>query len=103
MRAYRYAKVRDAIDPLPRPENEIKQRYARLIACVTLRTLHEIFSATSGEVAEAVVFNGRVSTIDKAAGIQTPLPATSVAKEQVSGEAGEAHLLVVVSCAAAPP
>jgi restriction system protein len=68
VRGYRYVKARDAIDPLPRPENEVKQRYARLIACVALRTLHEIFAATPGEVVEAVVFNGRVSTTDRATG-----------------------------------
>jgi restriction system protein len=68
VRGYRYIKTRDAIDPLPRPVNEIKQRYARLIASVALRTLHEIFVATSRDVVEAVVFNGRVSTIDRATG-----------------------------------
>ena len=68
VRGYRYVKARDAIDPLPRPANEIRQRYARLIACVALRTLHEIFAATPGDVVEAVVFNGRVSTIDRATG-----------------------------------
>ncbi|HUC25312.1 MAG TPA: restriction endonuclease [Streptosporangiaceae bacterium] len=68
VRGYKYVKLRDAIDSLPRPENEIKQRYARLIACVALRTLHEIFAATPGDVVEAVVFNGRVSTIDRATG-----------------------------------
>lgn len=68
VRGYRYVKARDAVDPIARPESEIKQRYARLVACVALRALHEIFSATQGEVVEAVVFNGRVSTIDKATG-----------------------------------
>lgn len=68
VRGYRYVRARDAIDPLPRPPTEIKQRYARLIACVALRTLHEIFAATPGDVVEAVVFNGRVSTIDRATG-----------------------------------
>jgi len=68
VRAYRYVKARDSIDPLPRPANEVKQRYARLIACVALRTLHEIFAATSADVVEAVVFNGRLSTIDRATG-----------------------------------
>ncbi len=67
-REFRYVKVRDAIDPVARPQNEVKQRYARLIACVALRTLHEIFCATPGEVVDAVMFNGRVSTIDKATG-----------------------------------
>jgi restriction system protein len=68
VRGYRYVKARDAIDPLPRPVTEVKQRYARLIASVALRNLHEIFAATPGDVVEAVVFNGRVSTIDRATG-----------------------------------
>jgi restriction system protein len=68
VRGYRYVKARDAIDPLPRPVTEVRQRYARLIACIALRTLHEIFASTSKDVVEAVVFNGRVSTIDRATG-----------------------------------
>jgi restriction system protein len=68
IRGYRFVKSRDAIDPLPRPATEIKQRYARLIASVALRVLHEIFSATPADVVEAVVFNGRVSAIDRATG-----------------------------------
>ena len=68
VRAYRYIKTRDAIEPVPRSQNEIKQRYKTLISCIALRTLHEIFSATSPDVVEAVVFNGRLSTIDRATG-----------------------------------
>jgi restriction system protein len=68
VRGYRYVKARDSIEPLPRPETEIKQRYSRLIASIALRVLHEIFAATSSDVVEAVVFNGRVSTIDRATG-----------------------------------
>lgn len=68
VRGYRYVKARDAIDPVPRPATEVKQRYARLVASVALRNLHEIFAATPGDVVEAVVFNGRVSTIDRATG-----------------------------------
>jgi restriction system protein len=68
LRGYKYIKTRDAIDPLARPETEVKQRYKLLIARVALRTLHEIFSATPPEVVEAIVFNGRVSTIDRATG-----------------------------------
>ena len=68
LRGYKYIKSRDAIDPIARPETEVKQRYKLLIARVALRTLHEIFSATLPEVVEAIVFNGRVSTIDRATG-----------------------------------
>jgi len=68
VREYRYIKTRDAIDPVARPITEIKQRYARLIARIALRTLHEIFRATPAGVIEAVVFNGRVNTTDRATG-----------------------------------
>ncbi|MEV5743024.1 restriction endonuclease [Microbispora rosea] len=67
VRAYKYVKQRDAIDPVPRPQTEVKQRYATLLARVALRTLHEIFTATP-DVVEAVVFNGRRNTIDQATG-----------------------------------
>jgi restriction system protein len=67
-RGYRYVKSRDAIDPIPRPKDEIKQYYAQLIACVALRTLNEIFCATPADVVTAITFNGRVSTIDRTTG-----------------------------------
>ena len=67
-RGYRYVKSRDAIDPLPRPKDAIKQRYAQLIACMALRTLNEIFCATPADVVIAITFNGRVSTIDRTTG-----------------------------------
>ena len=67
-RGYRYVKSRDVVEPLPRPEAEIKQRYAQLIACVALRTLNEIFCATPAAVVTAILFNGRVSTIDRTTG-----------------------------------
>jgi restriction system protein len=68
VRGYRYVKARDVIEPLPRPEPEIRSRYERLIAAVALRTLHEIFSATAPEVVRAVSFTGYVSTTDRATG-----------------------------------
>ncbi len=68
MRAFRYVKTRDAVEPVPRPAGEVKQRYSRLICCIALRTLHEIFGATLPGVVEAVVFNGRAGTVDPATG-----------------------------------
>ncbi len=67
-RAYRYVKARDVIEPLPRQESEITQCYERLVSCVALRTLHEIFSATPPGVVRAVAFTGLVSTVDRATG-----------------------------------
>jgi restriction system protein len=68
VRSYRYVKARDVIEPVPRPEDEISQRYERLISGIALRTLHEIFSATAPEVVRAVSFTGYVSTTDQATG-----------------------------------
>ena len=81
-REYRYVKTRDAVDPIARPAGEIRQRYARLIACVALRTLHEIFRSTPNDVVEAVVFNGRVTTIDRATGKQARPHLISVQAER---------------------
>lgn len=67
-REYRYTEERDAIESLPRPGSEIRRRYARLISCIALRTLHEIFTASPADVVTAVLFNGRVSGSDMATG-----------------------------------
>jgi restriction system protein len=68
VRAFRYVRTRDVIEPMPRPETEIKQRYTRLICSIALRTVHEIFTATPADVVAAVAFNGRASTVDPATG-----------------------------------
>jgi restriction system protein len=86
VRAYRYVKARDVIEPVPRPEDEIAERYTRLISCVALRTLHEIFSATSPDVVAAVAFSGRVSIIDRATGKRVRRHLLSVSAERPSFE-----------------
>lgn len=82
VRGYKYVKTRDAIDPVPRPEKEIKQRYADLIGQVALRTLHEIFAATTSAIVDAVVFNGRVTTTDRATGHEVRPHLLSVTTER---------------------
>jgi restriction system protein len=68
VRGYRYVKARDVIEPVPRPEDEVSERYERLISAIALRTLHEIFSATAPDIIQAVSFTGYVSTTDQATG-----------------------------------
>ncbi|MEW2354894.1 restriction endonuclease [Spirillospora sp. NPDC029432] len=82
VRGYKYVKTRDAIDPLPRPVAETKKWYAQLIAQITLRSLHEIFGATPPAVVEAVVFNGRLTTVDRATGKTVRLHLLSVEAER---------------------
>jgi restriction system protein len=67
-RDYKYVMTRDEITPIARPVKEIKDRYARLIAQVALRTIHEIFSCDQAGVVAVVTFNGHLSTTDQATG-----------------------------------
>ncbi|NRQ32964.1 restriction endonuclease [Nonomuraea sp. NN258] len=86
VRAYKYVKARDTIDPIPRPQTEVKQRYAKLLADVALRTLHEIFTSTPRELVEAVVFNGRLNTVDQATGKKVRPHLLSVEAERAEFE-----------------
>lgn len=67
-RDYKYVQTRDDIDAVARPVKEIKDRYARLIAKVALRTIHEVFAADPIGLVAVVTFNGHVSTKDRATG-----------------------------------
>lgn len=83
-RGYRYVKARDVIEPLPRPESEIRQQYAHVIACIALRTLNEIFTATPAEVITAILFNGRASGIDRSTGKPARSHLQSVSAERLA-------------------
>jgi restriction system protein len=67
-RDYKYVMTRDEIAAVARPVKEIKDRYARLIAQVALRTIHEILVCDQAGIAAIVTFNGHVSTKDMATG-----------------------------------
>jgi restriction system protein len=62
-RDFKYVQTRDEIDTVARPVKEIKERYARLIAMVALRTIHEVFAADQAGLVGVVTFNGHVSTV----------------------------------------
>ena len=68
VRAYRYVKARDAVEPVPRQESEITHSHERLVACVALRALHEIFGAIPAELLDAVALTAWVSSVDRATG-----------------------------------
>jgi len=66
--AYRYVKSKDAIQPEPRKDAEIKKLYERLITRVALRTLAEAFDVAPVTLVSGIVFNGYVSAKDRATG-----------------------------------
>lgn len=65
---YKYVKARDAIDPKPRKQGEIKELYQDIVAAVALRTIHEVFEADQGDHLTVVTFNGFVQTVDPTTG-----------------------------------
>ncbi|BAL86015.1 putative restriction endonuclease [Actinoplanes missouriensis 431] len=65
--AYRYTKAK-GMTAVPRKEPETKKLYGDLLARLTLRTIAEAFDATAPDLVAGVVFNGYVSTKDKATG-----------------------------------
>ncbi|MEW2381455.1 restriction endonuclease [Micromonospora sp. NPDC047707] len=68
VREYRYVKARDEITSAARPVKEVKERYASLVAQLTLRTVHELFEADRSAFVETIVFNGIVDTTDPRTG-----------------------------------
>ncbi|MFY1700613.1 hypothetical protein ACN28G_02500 [Micromonospora sp. WMMA1923] len=67
-REYRYVKARDEITTTVRSAKEVKERYAKLVAQVTLRTVHELFEADRTGIVGTIVFNGIVDTTDPRTG-----------------------------------
>jgi restriction system protein len=67
---YKYVKSGDRVTQKARPQRERQASYKRVVAAVTVRTLHEVFEADRSQLAETVVFNGHVDTINDATGKQ---------------------------------
>lgn len=65
---YKYVKARDAIEPKPRKQSEIKDLYQDVIAAIALRTIHEVFEVDESKHVQVVTFNGYVQTIDPTTG-----------------------------------
>jgi restriction system protein len=67
---YKYVKTGDKVTQKARPLKERHELYKRVVAAVTVRTLHEVFEADRSQIAGTVVFNGHVDTINDATGRQ---------------------------------
>ncbi len=68
VRAYKHVKSTNEIVELPRAFRERRGIYGSLISQMTLRSIHELFSADPNHFADTVVFNGFVNGLDKATG-----------------------------------
>ncbi len=67
----RYLKSKDDIQVIDFSEKEKSKLYDDVVYQVILRTIHELFEADLANVLSCVIFNGIVTYIDKANGIET--------------------------------
>lgn len=67
---YKYVKAGDKITEKPRLVRARQDLYRRVVAAVSVRTLHEVFEADRHGLVETIVFNGHVDTVNDATGKQ---------------------------------
>jgi restriction system protein len=67
----RYVQSRDELTEKHISESQVNRLYDSVIYQITLRTIHELFEADVVAALEAVVFNGRVTSIDRSTGHET--------------------------------
>lgn len=68
LKEVKYVQSKDSFQEVYLTEKERDALYDSLIYQITLRTLHELFEADTGEAIERISFNGLVTAIDKATG-----------------------------------
>ena len=85
-KAFRHVKIHKAVEPTARPLAESGKLYQSVIAQIALRTVREVFDATSEDTVSTVVFNGRVHAVDPLTGqkIQPHLITLRATREQFS-------------------
>jgi restriction system protein len=71
MSEVRYAQTRDELSEKVLPDGQLRTLYDTVIYQIVLRTVHELFEADSVGALEAVVFNGRVTSVDPRTGHET--------------------------------
>jgi restriction system protein len=86
VRQYKYVRAGDQITATELPQKEQRDRYARLVANMTLRTLHEVFEADRGDVVHSISLVGSVSHVDPATGRDTATPLVAIAVDRISFE-----------------
>ncbi len=64
----RYLKSKDEIQEINLSEKELVKLYDDLIYQIILRSLHELFEADAANTLDAIIFNGIVTSVDKAHG-----------------------------------
>ena len=67
-REWKYVQSRDALISIPLSESFREKLYDSLVCQITLKVMHDLFTADTAGASDSIVFNGRVEAIDKATG-----------------------------------
>jgi hypothetical protein len=71
---YKYVKASDEIVPVPMPQKECKERYARAVHQVALRSIHEVFEADRRGLIRTIALEVVTSAIDERTGRRGEVP-----------------------------
>ena len=82
VKAYKYTKASDEITTTSLPQKELKERYARAVHNVALRSLHEIFEADRRGLIRTISLEVGTNTTDRATGKDVYVPLVAVAAER---------------------
>ena len=83
-KAFKHVKTRKAVEPITRTLADAQRIHNGVIAQIAVRTVREVFAATSQDMVSTVVFNGHVDTVDPATGqrIRPPLLSMRATREK---------------------
>jgi restriction system protein len=83
-KTFRHIKTRKVVEPTARPLADAQRLYNSVIAQIAVRVVREVFTVTSDDMVNTVVFNGHVDTVDPATGrkIRPPLISMRATRER---------------------
>jgi restriction system protein len=81
-REFRYNKSKDEIVPTPLPQKDLKDRYLQALCQVSLRTVHEVFTADRSGQIRTIALTVGTEGIDSATGLTKRTSLVAVAAER---------------------
>jgi restriction system protein len=68
VKAYRYVKSSDTVNPVARPQAQVRALYTSVVAQTVIRVVHEILESDRDGHVESIVLNAHVTAVDPATG-----------------------------------
>lgn len=87
IKSYRYTKTTDEITEVAATQKDTKDRYARVVSDIALRSLHEVFEADRRNLISSISLELGTETISPATGQPTYVPFVAVAARREEFEA----------------